>query len=129
MSVSATIKDQIVNAIAKSDDPQLKTVLMLMLHMQEEIVTKMDAVLADEKKLKELVLNGSAAEHDQDHTWVRERRAQAETLVDDHAWVRAQRDDAAENKRSQRKIRDGLILNIVWGVIAGACTYLGAHLV
>lgn len=102
-----SIKQQIVANIASTDDAHMKTVLLLMLGILEEIGGKIDAVLADEKSLRETVLNGHALVHD-----------------DDHEWIKVQRAKEAEASQSSRKIRDGLIEKILWAALAAAIAWM-----
>lgn len=102
-----SVKQQIMTAIAGTDDAHLKTVLILMLGILEEIGGKIDAVLADEKTLRDAVLNGHAAVHD-----------------DDHEWIKVQRAKEVEDKESSRKIRDGIIEKVLWAALAAIAVWI-----
>ena len=87
-----TTKQKIQSAIQATDDQTLRTVLLLMLGMMEEIGDKIDSVLADEKSLRDTVLNGHAEHHDEDHEWIKAKRA-----------------EESRDAGSRRKIFEGLI--------------------
>ena len=55
-------KAEILAAIGKTEDPNMKVVLLLLLAVFEEIGDKIDDMRADEKGLREAVLNGHAPE-------------------------------------------------------------------
>lgn len=114
-----SLKQDIMAAIGKTDDPNMKVVLIFMLGMMEEIVGKIDAMRADEQGLREAVLNVHTGNHDSDHNWVQERR-KAECEINCR-WVadrrKAESEDAKANIDSKRKIRDGLIEKMVWAVL------------
>ncbi len=58
-----TAKEKIVNEIQKTNDPNLKAVLLLMMAVLEEIGDKIDTVISDEQALRETVLNGHEPVH------------------------------------------------------------------
>jgi hypothetical protein len=71
--VAAELKSQ----IAKEDDKDRRTLLMLLLGVLEAniegmaaISTKIDNLINDEQSLRAAVLNGHAENHDRDHEWV-----------------------------------------------------------
>lgn len=99
--MSKDIKDEIIAAIAKNDDSNMKTVLLLMLAVVGQIGDKIDAMRNDEHGLRTAVLNGHEPVHHAHHEWVA-RKIQDES------------EDAAADKESKRKIRDGLIERALW---------------
>lgn len=122
MSFSA--KTEILSAIAKTDDPAMKTVLLLLLGVFEEIGAKIDNVLFNERALRETVLNGHEPVHHKHHEWLEDRIArdgEIEHLID---WIKEQKAEQDENRKSGRKIRDGLIEKILAAVILGAVSFL-----
>ena len=94
-------KQAVMAAIAKTEDQNVKAIMILMLEIMEEIVGKIDALRADEKGLREAVLNGHTACHDEHHEWIAKRIA-------DEA------EEAKANAASARKIRDGLLEKVLW---------------
>lgn len=71
--VAAELKSE----IAKEDDKDRRTLLMLLLGVLEAnmeglaaIGKKIDNLLSDEQALRATVLNGHAENHDRDHEWV-----------------------------------------------------------
>ena len=69
--VDDATRQKIMAAINEASDDGQRAMLLLLL----EISAKIDAVLTDERTLKDLVLNGSSAYHDDDHKWLRDARA------------------------------------------------------
>ena len=64
------LKKDMMEALATIQDPGQKVVLMLLIRSIDNISVKLDKVLADEEKLKHIVLNGSAKDHDAHHRWI-----------------------------------------------------------
>lgn len=105
--MSANIKNDIIEAISKTDDQNIKVVLMLLLGVLDAIGGKIDAMRADEVGLRDAVLNGHAVNHDKHHEWVELRMIQ-------------ELEEAKANMESKRKIRDGLIEKFLWIALVAA---------
>lgn len=121
MSFSA--KSEILSAIAKTDDQHMKTVLLLMLGVFEEIGSKIDSVLKNERALRETVLNGHTDAHHSHHEWL-DKRIRRDPEIDMLLqWVMQQRTNDIDNAGSKRKIRDGLIEKVLWALIVGLFGY------
>lgn len=108
--MSSDVRAEIISAIAKTDDMNMKVVLLMMLGVFDEIIVKIDAMRDDELGLRQVVLNGHMESHDHHHEWVARKITEEE-------------ENAKENKASARKIRDRLVENLLWAVlvlIAGA---------
>lgn len=71
---SSNTRIEIMNAIGKTDDHNLKMVLLLMLGIMEEIGNKIDSIYDDKARLRAEVLNGHADVHHGDHEWIRHYR-------------------------------------------------------
>ncbi len=71
--MSTDARSEIIKAIAATTDQNLKTVLLLLLGVLEELGGKIDAMRADEVGLKEAVLNGHSDKHNKHHDWIEER--------------------------------------------------------
>lgn len=139
----ATLRKDILDALATVQDPSMRIVLMLLHRGLDSINLKLDRVLSDEAKLKQIVLNGGAATHSDEHHWMRqfatdwaEYKPMMDVVKDRHKngghcdyarkMIEAERDDA----QSKRKVRDdiaGRVLLAVIMVVAGAVgsKYLG----
>ena len=100
-------KSEILQAIGKTDDGNMKMVLLLLLTILEEIGGKIDAMRSDEQGLREAVLNGHEAVHPAHHEWI------AKKIQEEEEEEKGERD-------SRRKIRDGLIEKILWLVLVAA---------
>lgn len=93
-------KADIMSVIAKADDPNMKTMLILMLAVLEEIGSKVDAMRADEQGLRDAVLNGYSKNHDSHHEWI-EKQMESEKA----------------DEASKRKIRDGFLERALWAIV------------
>lgn len=126
-------KDAILQALADESDQKVKMLLLLMLSAIEDIGGKLDAVLANEERIRTMVLNGHAPVHHADHEWIGRRRKTderdlrvlawaEEAMSHDHinrkryAWVDAKMRDDAADADSRRSIRDKWMERIVWAV-------------
>lgn len=126
-------KDAILQALADESDQKVKMLLLLMLSAIEDIGGKLDAVLANEERIRTMVLNGHAPVHHADHEWIGRRRKTderdlrvlawaEEAMSHDHinrkryAWVDAKMRDDAADADSRRAIRDKWLERIVWAV-------------
>lgn len=128
-----TPKDDILKALADESDHKIKMLLLLMLTAIEDIGGKLDAVLANEDRIRAMVLNGHAPVHHADHEWIGRRRKTderdlrvlawaEETMAQDPlnrkrcAWVDAKMRDDAADADSRRAVRDKWIERVVWAV-------------
>ena len=101
------VRSEILSGIAKTEDQTVKSLLLLMLGVLEEIGGKIDSVISDKRSLRETVLNGHSDVHPKHHEWIAEKM-QAEE----------------KNSGSFRKISEGLVQNALWIAISSAVTYL-----
>ena len=101
------VRSEILSGITKTEDQTVKSLLLLMLGVLEEIGGKIDSVISDERSLRETVLNGHSDVHPKHHEWIAEKM-QAEE----------------KNSGSFRKISEGLVQNALWIAISSAVTYL-----
>lgn len=97
-------KAEIMAAISKTDDPNMKTVLVLMVAVLEEISGEIRAMRADEQGLREAVLNGHTKSHDAHHEWIAKK-------------IKDEEEEETADKASKRKIMDGLLERILWAVL------------
>lgn len=138
-----SLRKDILDALATVQDPSMRVVLMLLHRGLDSINLKLDRVLSDEAKLKQIVLNGGAATHSDEHRWMQqfamdwaEYRPMMDVIKDQHRngghcdyakrMMEAEHDDA----QSKRKVRDelaGKVLLAIIMLIAGALgsKYLG----
>jgi hypothetical protein len=75
MTEKFNVKSEILSAIAKTEDANLKMILLLMLGVLEEIGSKIDTVITDEQALRNTVLNGHSDAHHAHHDWIAQRIA------------------------------------------------------
>lgn len=137
------LKKDMMEALATIEDPGQKVVLMLLVRSIDNISRKLDKVLADEEKLKHIVLNGSAKDHDAHHKWIDKQVNNSEDVVKTINFVKNRQDAGgycdyasrmiASEKAEQedkRKVKNDVVSKIILaglGVILGALTfkYLG----
>ncbi len=110
------VKVEILAAIGKTDDMNMKTVLLLLLAVLDDIGSKIDALRSDEQGLREAVLNGHSAVHDAHHEWL-SRRIAAGNCESTCAWVEKRIAEEKNDLASTRKIRDGLIERGLWAIL------------
>ena len=89
--VAAELKTE----IAKEDDKDRRTLLMLLLGVLEAnmeglaaISKKIDSLISDEQALRATVLNGHAENHDRDHEFVGLLFQHREAAAEERRWVR-----------------------------------------
>lgn len=126
--MSFDAKSGIMRAINETNDPAMKTVLLLMLGVFEEIGGKIDSVLKNERALRETVLNGHTDSHHSHHEWVAkriERDDEIDRIVD---WAAAKMAQEREAEEDARKVKVGLIEKVlgylIVAAIAAAITWL-----
>jgi hypothetical protein len=126
VTVEAKLKADILAAIGKTQNEDMKTVLLLTFGVLEVVIARLDAMAADEKGLREAVLNGHAENHDRDHTWIGEQIRNKDHAADERRWVRdkmaAEADAAREAKTDAREARNAAIrqaVTIIMSVLAG----------
>jgi len=149
--VAAELKSE----IAKEDDKDRRTLLMLLLGVLEAnmeglaaIGKKIDNLLSDEQELRTTVLNGHAENHDRDHEFVGLLFQHREAVAEERRWIRERmgsncaeacgwaeqkmRDEkdaaktAAEDaKADKRAARDALIRLVVTAVVSSAASIAG----
>lgn len=142
-------ESELLAAIQGAEDPAMRAILMIQLKMLRDVSGMFGALskqiqdfMADEKRLSEMVLNGGAATHTDEHHWQREFRQEWEDLRpvinmmrERHAkggycdYASEMVHNRAEDQKSKRGIRDDLITKFIWGVfilIVGA--FVGTYL-
>lgn len=71
LRTAKTARDAIVEAMNQDNlDPTVRAVLNIQMLIVEEIGEKLDAILRDERGLREAVLNGWEQHHHDHHTWI-----------------------------------------------------------
>ena len=149
--VAAELKSE----IAKEDDKDRRTLLLLLLGVLEAnmeglaaIGKKIDNLISDEQALRATVLNGHAENHDRDHEFIGLLFQHREAAAEERRWIRERmgsncaeacdwaekkmRDEqdaaktAAEDaKADKRAARDALIRLVVTAVVSSAASIAG----
>ena len=120
------LKKDMMSALSTIQDPGQKIVLMLLIRSIDSISLKLNRVLADDETLKEIVLNGSAKDHDAHHRWITEQLAKStETtntlnFVKDRVhsggycdYAKRKLQDEENSKIDSRKVKTGLIEKVL----------------
>lgn len=134
--MSFDAKSGILKAIAETQDHNLKTILLLLLGVLEELGSKIDAIADDEKGLREAVLNGHAKDHDAHHEWIAAKIITAKDQDKVCNWAAKQMQDEAENARTKadearadkRAARDAVIRTVTASIITGLIAVVGTLL-
>lgn len=129
MSERFDVKGEILKAINGTNDPAMRTVLMLMLGLFEAVDEKLDAVRRDEAAIRNAALNGHAPVHHDHHEWIErriKRDPEIETIV---AWANARRLVEEQAIASSRKIRDGVVEKIITALVIGAVSFVAGRLI
>lgn len=124
-----SLKGEILSSIAKTDDSNLKMVLLLMLGVLDEIGSKIDSVMTDERAIKNIVLNGHSNKHHDHHDWVDRKiqedsdvkalKQRADPLMD---WVEQKMQEEERNKGSMRKVFESVFSHIAITAITALTT-------
>lgn len=130
VTVEAQLKADILAAIGRTSNEDMKTVLLLTFGVLEVVIARLDAMAADEKGLREAVLNGHAENHDRDHTWIGEQIKYKELASEEHRWIRAkmaaEAEAAREAKTDAREARNAAIRQTVTIIISALAGVAGA---
>jgi hypothetical protein len=111
------LRSEILSQISKTEDENLRVVLLLLLGVMEfgaeeikKVGEKIDALRNDEDALRRAVLNGLAPTHHDDHEWLaghRKHNAENQKIIDRAKplieWVEAQmaaEDEMRQNRKS-----------------------------
>jgi len=113
----AGLKDDILTAIDEATDPNMRTIMVFLAKMFDDLSTKIDSVLSNEAAMRQMVLNGHADKHHAHHEWVAKKIS-----------------DEADGAASRRRVTDGVITQLVtttikgliWAVLLGLVVYLSA---
>lgn len=149
--VAAELKTE----IAKEDDKDRRTLLMLLLGVLEAnmeglaaISKKIDSLISDEQMLRATVLNGHAENHDRDHEFVGLLFHHREAAAEERRWVRermgkdcdvacewaagkmraeqeAAKTAVEDAKADKRAARDALIRTVVASIVSAGVSAIG----
>lgn len=129
--MSFDAKSGIMKAISETNDQAMKTVLLLLLGVFEEIGGKIDTVLNNEHALRQTVLNGHALNHDRDHEWLDRRIKRDEQMEVVIGWAENKIMKERQSEEDARKVKVDVV-GKVFGYLAVAAvtaflTYLGTR--
>lgn len=142
--VETKLKSDLMAEIAKTNDPAMRSILALLVGVFEVVIGKLDEMAADEKGLREAVLNGHAENHDRDHDWISEQIHYKKQAAEERSWVRARmaadcesacdwakgkmaKEAEAEKdaKADRREARNAVIRLVVTAVVSSAASIVG----
>ena len=110
--MSFSVKSEILSAIAKTDDAHMKTLLLLMLGVLEEIGGKVDQVLKDERTLRTAVLNGHEPVHHNHHEWIGRK-------------IKEEAEVAQDAKDAKKAAREAVIRQVVTAAVSVIASVIG----
>lgn len=120
---SFDVKSEILKAINGTNEPAMRTVLMLMLGLFESVNEKLDAVLSDEAAMRTAVLNGHESVHHGHHEWIERRIKRDPEIEAIVAWAIARKASEEQSIQSGRKIREGVIEKIIAAILIGSASF------
>ena len=122
------VKSEILSAIGKTNDENMKMLLLLMLGVLEEIGGKVDTVLNNENALRGLVLNGHAPIHHDHHNWIEKRIARDGELEPLIRWAAEKVRQESEDHRNVRKMfLDAIGKGVLYLMIGGIGAFVGMY--
>jgi hypothetical protein len=125
MSNSFNVRSEILAAIAKTEDANLKMILLLMLGVLEEIGSKIDTVISDEQSLRDTVLNGHAPKHHAHHDWIEQRMNHQGRCEWANKKIESER-EAAETKTGViRKVLETVLSQVGLVIVTAIGTWAG----
>lgn len=120
-------KSEILKEIAKTDDQNIKAVLLLLLGVLEFTGDKIDGVskqletlLRDEQAMRVAVLNGHEPVHHKHHEWIEDRMKLDPEINAIMVWAKDQMDEQQSNRRWR--------LDVAKSVVAAAIIAAGSFL-
>ena len=113
-------KSGILKAINETNDPAMKTVLLLMLGVFEEIGEKIDSVLNNDATIRSMVLNGHEPVHHKHHEWLDKRIERDDEVRVLSSWVRVKMEEEKTQLASRRKVGESLTVEVLKYSIIGA---------
>ena len=83
----AILRENMLAQMATIEDASMRSIFSLLIQMvdinlsfQHRVINKIDAVLRDEARIKEIVLNGHVTNHRQHHDWIQENLINTDKL-------------------------------------------------
>lgn len=117
-------KSGILKAINETNDPAMKTVLLLMLGVFEEIVEKIDTVINNDSAIRAMVLNDHEPAHHTHHEWLANLIARDEEIKVLASSVKIRMQEEKEHLASKRKVGESLVIEICKYVFIGGSSIL-----
>jgi sirohydrochlorin ferrochelatase len=133
------LRDDILIAMTKVEDSTYRIVLSLMLRviaaqqkLLKEMVDRLDTVIEDEQRIKEIVLNGHLGEHTRHHDFIGKHFTNSDEFEYAINWaatkMREERESSSENKRFMRRSVERIIITSVMFLLGFHASKLIPHL-
>ena len=136
-SIGNNAEEDLLNAIQRSTDTDLRSVLMFQLRTLRALDStimalgnKIDAFISDEKRIAAIALEKHYKNHDRDHSWIDFKIKEEPIVAEERRWIRRlideesrkcrqQRDDEIDARKQARAVVFRMIERIVtWATIA-----------
>jgi len=110
VSDTFNVKSEILSRIDKTSDSDLKSILLLMLGVLEELTLKVDNAIDNEKKMmRSFVLNGHEDNHHAHHDWIAQRIAHQGRCEWANKEVAKQNEALANKKNLATKLAEAIV--------------------
>jgi hypothetical protein len=122
-AATSDLNSEILAAIGQVQDADSRVMLSLLARVHADISSRLDRILADERRIKDIVLNGHTEVHSEDHVWLAKYRPLLEAAVefDRHRaqlggycdFAHRQIEAEKAEKASKRNIRDTWVADML----------------
>lgn len=102
MTEKFNVRSEILSAIGKTDDPNMKMILLLMLGVLEEIGGRLEDYMSDDKTMRDKVLNGHESRHHVHHDHI--EACIAAGCIDMCRWAKAKQAEEMEARNDRRSL-------------------------
>jgi hypothetical protein len=125
------LRDDILSAMTKVEDSTYRVILSLMLRvisaqqkLLKEMVDRLDLVIEDEQRIKEIVLNGHNSDHHHHHDWLHKQLTNQDELEYAMKWAAKKMAEEECDRTAFKSARRSLIEKVL---IAGITFVIGFH--
>lgn len=123
------VRDEIMSAVDAEDDPKTRKILLFLVRMQEDIGQRLDRLFSNEAAIREMVLNGHATVHHDDHEWIAEQRAGDKERIKVCEWAKTKMEREAmaaeEDIKNAVATKHRHIERALWLAVSLVLAYLG----
>jgi polyribonucleotide nucleotidyltransferase len=126
------LQEDILSAMTKVEDSTYRLILSLMLRvisaqqkLLKEMVDRLDTVIDDEQRMREIVLNGHDMMHHKHHDWLEKQLANSDELEYAMRWAAGKMAEEKEQRSNFKRSRNSVVEKIF---IAGITFIFGFHI-